>query len=71
MSPWRLNGSETVLKPSRFDDWREYYNTVKPHPSLNHETREALSKKLKTIYQPPPFQLNLVQKNIQVITTIY
>lgn len=30
------------------EDWRQHYNTVRPHSSLNYETPEAFSRKLKT-----------------------
>jgi len=31
------------------EDWRQHYNQVRPHSSLNYETPEAFSRKAKTI----------------------
>jgi putative transposase len=30
------------------EDWRQHYNTVRPHSSLSYETPEAFSKKKST-----------------------
>lgn len=31
------------------EEWRQHYNQVRPHSSLNYETPEAFSRKAKTI----------------------
>lgn len=31
------------------EDWRQHYNRVRPHSSLNYETPEAFSKKAATV----------------------
>jgi putative transposase len=30
------------------EDWRQHYNTVRPHSSLNYETPESFSRKKST-----------------------
>jgi putative transposase len=42
---WFRNRTEAKVV---IEDWRQHYNTVRPHSSLNYQTPEAFTRKLKT-----------------------